>query len=108
MRSAYIVLMPSARETNHRIHVLPTADGVDEPTLGVIKRALHELSRTTSGSVQRGNGANLREAHDLLLKLARRNGIDPDDAVQRRRAAVKAQRERMVLVNATASDQTLS
>jgi hypothetical protein len=87
-------------EANIRIHALPPADGSDEPTAGAIKRTLHELSRD--------NGAILREAYDLLRQLARRNGIDPDDALQRRRAAVQSQRERMVLANAAAADQTSS
>ena len=95
-------------EANNRIHALPPSDGSDEPTVGAIKRALHELSRTTSGSAQRENDAILREAHNLLRQLALFNGIDPDDAVQRRRAAVKSQRERLVLAGAPPSDQTSS
>jgi hypothetical protein len=96
------------REANSRIHVVLPSDGSDEPTVGAIKRALHKLPRTTSGSAQRENGANLREAYELLRQLAHRNGIDPDAAVQRRRAALKSQGERMVLAGATASDHTSS
>ena len=77
-----------------------------EPTVGAIKRALHELSRTASGSAQREHGALLREAHDLLRRLALRSGIDPDDAVQRSRAAAESQRERIVLARASKTGQT--
>jgi hypothetical protein len=113
MRYAYIAFMDaslhattdSSGSSHDHIHALPASDASDTPTVGAIKRALHELSRTTSGSTQRDSGAVLREAHELLLGLARRNGINPDNAVQRRRAAVKLQRERMVLASVTASDQ---
>jgi hypothetical protein len=84
----------------------PLPAGADEPTVGAIKRALHELSRSTSGSAQHDGGAILREAHDLLRQLARSNGIDPDAAMQRRRAAARSLREQLVLASATASDRT--
>jgi hypothetical protein len=94
-------------EANSRIQVMQPSDGSDAPTIGAIKRALHELSRTT-GSAQRNSGAILREAHALLMGLARRNGIDPDIAVNKRLAAVESQRRRMVLVSPAPSDQTSS
>jgi hypothetical protein len=75
--------------------------------VGAIKRALHELSRSVSGSAPRDNGATLREAHDLLRKLAKSNGIDPDAALRGRLAAVAALRERLVLASARGSDRTL-
>lgn len=93
-------------QARNRIHALSPAAGSDEPTVGAIKRALHELSRTTPDSAQNDNGAVLREAHDQLRQLARRNGIDPDDAVRRRLAEVESLRARMALASATASDQT--
>jgi hypothetical protein len=77
-----------------------------EPTVGAIKHALHELSRTASGSPQRERAALLREAHDLLRRLALLSGVDPDDALQRARAAAKSQRERMVLASASKPEQT--
>jgi hypothetical protein len=77
-----------------------------EPTVGAIKRALHQLSRTASGSAQREHGALLREAHDLLRRLALRSGIDPDDAVRRARAAAESQRERVVIASTSKSGQT--
>jgi hypothetical protein len=95
----------SADQANSRIQVLAPSDGAGEPTVGAIKRALHELSRTASGSGQREQGAVLREAHDLLRRLAFRSGIDPDDAVQRSRAAADSQRERIVLASASKSGQ---
>lgn len=79
--------------------------GSDAPTVGEIKRALHELSHITSGAAQGDAGAMLREAHDLLRRLAHRNGIDPDAAVQQRRAASQSQREQLVLASAAASIQ---
>jgi hypothetical protein len=108
MRSAYIALMPKVHWINHRSQVLPPSTGSAEPTVGSIKHALYELSHTTSGSAPRENGAVLREAYELLRTLALRDGIDPDDAVQARRATAQAQRRRMVLASGTASDQTLS
>jgi hypothetical protein len=95
-------------EADSRIRLMPPADGPEEPTVGAIKRALHELSRATSGSARHDHGAILREAHDLLRGLARHSGIDPDDVVQRRLAAIQSQRERMVLVSAASSDQASS
>jgi hypothetical protein len=88
MRSAYILCM----------HALPPAANPDEPTLGAIKQALHELSCA--------NGASLRDAHELLRQLARGNGIDPDDALQRRRATVQLQRERLVRASVMGSGPT--
>jgi hypothetical protein len=90
MRCAYIP----------RVHALPPPANSDEPNLGAIKRALHELARS--------NSAALHEAHDLLRELARRNGVDPDAAVQRSRAAVKAQRAQLIRASALMSDQTSS
>jgi hypothetical protein len=78
---------------------------VEHPTVGEIKRALHELSSATCGSAQHDGGESLREAHDLLRQLALRNGIDPDDALRRSLAAVASLRERLALATATASDQ---
>lgn len=84
----------------------PPPAGTDEPTVGAIKRALHELSHSTSGSALRDGGAILRETHDLLRQLARRNGIDPDAAMRRRRAAARSLREQLVLASATAPNRT--
>jgi hypothetical protein len=110
MRAAYIEIMDGrnngADQANSRMRLLAPPDGPGEPTTGSIKRAMHDLSRTLSGSVQRDAGAPLREAYDLLRRLALRNGIDPDDAMQRSRAAVESQRDRMVLASTAGSDQT--
>lgn len=107
MHAAYIQPMDRSRnsvgQARSRIHVLAPSDGSGEPTVGAIKRALHEFA---SGSAQREQGALLREAHDLLRRLALRSGIDPDDAVQRSRAAAESQRERIVLASTSKSDQT--
>jgi hypothetical protein len=83
--------------TGFPVHAVPTSAGTDDPTLGDIKRALHELSRTDT--------AGLREAHDLLRQLARRSGIDPDLAMQGRRALVNLQRARMARASAAGPDQ---
>lgn len=88
---------------NSRIQGLPPAGGSDEPTLGSIKRALHDLSRTAADPAHRDSGAALREANDLLRRLALDNGIDPDNAVRQRLAAVALLRERMVLASAATS-----
>jgi hypothetical protein len=87
------------------LHALPPAGGSEEPSLGTIKRAIHELSCATTGPARRDSGAMLREANDLLRRLARRNGIDPDGAVQRSLEGVKALRERMLLASITNPDQ---
>jgi hypothetical protein len=93
---------------NTCIHSLRPQPGSEEPTVGAIKRALHDLSRTPWSSAQEDAGENLREAHALLRQLARRNGINPDDAVQRRRAAVQSQRDHLVRASATASEKSSS
>ncbi len=90
------------RQTSTAIHALPESIDPDVPTVGAIKRAFHELSRTASGSTQGDEGAMLREAHDLLRRLARRDGIDPDAAVRQRRAAIQSQREQLVFASAAA------
>ncbi|MCC6632740.1 MAG: hypothetical protein IT482_11805 [Gammaproteobacteria bacterium] len=90
------------------VHALPPVSRADEPTLGAIKRALHELSRAPSGSSQQDSGAMLREAHDLLRSLARSQGIDPDVAVRNRLAEVALLRERMVLASIASPDQAAS
>jgi hypothetical protein len=95
-------------QTNIRIQALAPLAGSDEPTVGAIKRALHELARTISGLAPGDRGSNLREAHDLLRQLARRNGINPDDAVRRSRAAIKPGRVRLVCASATVPDTTSS
>ena len=92
-------------QVKNRIRALPPQSGPDEPTLGAIKRALHELSRTTPGSTRRDTGAVLREAHDQLRRLALRDGIDPDDAMRLRLAEVQVLRERLVLVSTPGSEQ---
>jgi hypothetical protein len=81
--------------TSNRIQV-PHPGGTSEPTVGEIKRALHALARSTANLPPSDAPASLREAHDLLRQLARSNGIDPDDAVQQRRAAAKSLREQLV------------
>jgi hypothetical protein len=77
----------------------------DRPTVGAIKRALHELARRAPSSVQHDSASSLREAHDHLRRLALRNGIDPDDAVRQSLAAVALLRERMISAGAPRSDQ---
>jgi cobalamin biosynthesis protein CobD/CbiB len=93
------------RNANASLHVLQPLVGSEAPTLGTIKRALHELSRTASGSAQGSVAADLREAHALLRRLAHRNGINPDDALQLRRAAVESQREHLVRASISASQE---
>jgi hypothetical protein len=93
-------------QAKNRIHVVPLMAGTEEPTLGAIKRALHELSRAAHGSALRDKGAALREAHEQLCRLALRSGIDPDDAMRLRLAEVELLRERMVLVSTPGSGQT--
>lgn len=93
-------------QVNKLMHALPSLEASDAPTLGAIKRALHALMPCAAASSQRDASAALREAHDLLRQLALRNGIDPDIAVHRSRAAVESQRERMSLAGAAAPDPT--
>ena len=88
---------------NDPIQALPITQGGDEPTLGAIKRALHDLSRNPARSGRRDNGAALREAHELLRSLALRNGIGPEHAVRQQLAAVELLRQRMVLAGAGAA-----
>jgi hypothetical protein len=113
MRSAYIQFIDGipnrttrVGQTRIPIHALPPLAGSDVPTVGEIKRALHDLLHNTSGAAQNDAGAMLREAHDLLRRLANRNGVDPDAAVQHRRAAIQSQREQLILASAPASNQT--
>jgi hypothetical protein len=98
------IYLDRVENSNTNIRALPPLTGFEEPTLGAIKRALHELSRAPASSAQGGTGANLREAHAFLRLLARRQGINPDDAVQRSRVAVESQRKRLVQVSAAASE----
>jgi hypothetical protein len=91
-------------QVNNLMRALPPLAASETPTLGAIKRALHALMPGAATSTQRDAGAALREAHDLLRQFAHRNGIDPDIAVQRSRAAVEAQRERMAVAGSAASD----
>jgi hypothetical protein len=93
---------PGAGEIENRIHALSPAASCAEPTVGEIKRVLHELSRTRSGC---DNGSILSQANELLRQFALRSGIDPDNALQRRRAAVELRRERMVVDSVPAPDQ---
>jgi hypothetical protein len=81
--------------SNNHIHLLPPAAGVDEPTVGTIKRALHDLSHAPAGSEPRDYAAVLREINELMRRMARINGVDPDLALRRRRDAAQSQRERM-------------
>lgn len=101
-----VVHILTAREQSHtgrrrmhqaktRIHSL-SATTPDRPTVGAIKRALHELSQT-SGSEQGDRSTGLREANDHLRQLALRSGIDPDVALKRSLAAVALLRERMAV-----------
>lgn len=92
-------------QAKNQVHALPPLAETEEPTLGAIKRAMHELSRATSGSAQRDRGAVLREVHDQLRRLALRSGVDADDALRLRLAEVELLRERMVLVSAPGSSQ---
>ena len=66
------------------------------PTLGTVKTALHQFSRSQGNAVHGTSGANLRAAYELLLAQARRSGVDPDQALQRRRAAGETRRLRVV------------
>jgi len=91
-------------QADNLLHAPPSLAASDTPTIGAIKRALHALTPGAATSTQRDAGSALREAHDLLRQLARRNGVDPDIAVHRSRAAVEAQRDRMAVVGAAASD----
>jgi hypothetical protein len=92
---------PRVSQSKLRIPAFSPSGSSDEPTVGAIKRALHELSRTTSGSA-------LHEAYDLLRQLALRSGINPDDAAQQSRAAVQSQRERLIHDSRTASKKSSS
>jgi hypothetical protein len=78
-----------------RVLAVPPAAPADEPTLAEIKRALHDMPRSGAGAPGRDYAEVLREVHELVRRLARVNGVDPDDAVQRRRDAIQAQRESM-------------
>ena len=90
----------------NRLHALPSTDSADKPTVGAIKRALHDLSCADAVLAQRDHGAMLREAYDQLRQLARSNDIDPDAAIRGRLAAVALLRERMALAGVAESDRT--
>jgi hypothetical protein len=96
------------REANNRIRALPTKTNSDRPTVGAIKRALHDLSRNAQDSEQHDKGAALREVHKELRRLALRSGINPDDAVRQSLAAVALLRERMVSADGSAPDHVSS
>lgn len=101
MHSAYICPM----HANDHVHALAPLAGSDEPTVGDIKRALHELSHSPSDFATRDYARVLREVNELIRRCARLNGIDPDAAVNRRREAAQTQRERIVLAGDTAADR---
>ena len=73
------------------------------PTLGKVKTALHQFSRSQGDAVPGTSGANLRAAYELLLAQALRSGVDPDQALQRRRAAGEIRRLRVVRTSANAT-----
>lgn len=91
-------------QTDSAIHALPLSAGADEPSVGTIKRALHDLSPASAGVATRDYAEVLREVHALVCRLARINGVDPDAALQRRCEAAQLQRDRMVLVSAGPPD----
>ena len=76
------------------------------PTLGTVKTALHQFSRAQGDAVHGTSGANLRAAYELLLAQARRSGVDPDQALQRRRAAAGMRRLRVVRTIADTTHDT--
>lgn len=84
------------------LQAVPTATSSTEPTVGEIKRALHHLSCATGPASQRDTAAILREIHELVRRLALVDGVDPDQALQRRRDAARLQRESLVLASAAA------
>ena len=81
---------------NNQMHVLPLPAGSPEPSVGDIKRALHDLSDTATSIGSRDYAVVLRQVNEVIRRCARLNGVDPDAAVQRRRDALQAQRERML------------
>ncbi|MFO1502330.1 MAG: hypothetical protein U1F39_00770 [Steroidobacteraceae bacterium] len=91
-------------DTDNAVHALPSPTMADEPTVGAIKRALHDLSPAAMGVAKRDYAEVLREVHALVCRLARINGIDPDAALQRRREAAKSRRDSMVLSSPAAAD----
>lgn len=87
--------MATVLHATPRMHALPDSDAPDVPTVGTIKRALHDLTRSAAAPGDDDGGAALREANDLLRQYARRHGIDPDEALRRSLAAVKLLRDRL-------------
>ena len=73
------------------------------PTLGAVKTALHQFSRSQGDAVPGTSGANLRAAYELLRAQALRSGVDPDQALQQRRAAGEMRRLRVVRTSANAT-----
>jgi len=86
------------------MHVLPLPAGSAEPSVGSIKRALHDLSDATTGVGSRDYAVVLRQVNELIRRCARLNGVDPDAAVQRQRDAIQVQRELMLGGTAAAQD----
>ncbi len=80
------------------------ATSADEPTLGDIKRALHDLSRGAHGTSSNDTAAILREINELVRRVALLGGIDPDQALRRSRESLQSRRERMATSAAAAPD----
>lgn len=78
------------------MHVVPRPARSGEPSVGDIKLALHDLSDAAAGVGSRDYALMLHQVNELIRRCARLNGVDPDNAVQLRREAVQAQRERLL------------
>ena len=89
-------------DTDKRFLALPLGH-CDAPTLGTVKAVLHQFSRSQADAVHGTSGANLRAAYELLLAQARRSGVDPDQALQRRHAAAGVRRLRVARTSADAT-----
>lgn len=66
--------------------VTPPARAKTDPTLGEVKSLLLQYSVTRAGAIEEINAVNLRAAYDLICALARKYGVDPEQALKQYRA----------------------
>jgi hypothetical protein len=68
------------------VAVTPPAGAETGPTLGEVKALLLQYSVTRAGAAYGINEPNLREAYDMICALARKYGVDPEQALRQYRA----------------------
>lgn len=71
------------------VAVRPIVGAETGPTLGEVKALLLQYSVSRAGAVYEINEANLRAAYDLICAIARKYGVDPEQALQQYRAKTR-------------------